>query len=214
MTQTWNRMIWMTYRWCHIYTLTHVASINQIFWHVFIFRFYKVGWSAINSESCDYRRRFSEIFWYFWAKTYLEHNFIFSYTSDKWKNDYAPTIFDRYTFQVQIDGRDYSLEILDTAGQGTWFHLPESLSSWNFMIYLNVISYLLNSLCSLVRFFVRPWPNPTTGTRWMKLNQISSKSWIFNFWKAKFPEIFWPRKILVGSKEFEFFGGGQCGYQD
>ena len=62
MTQTWNRMIWMTYRWCHIYTLTHVASINQIFWHVFIFRFYRVGWSAINFESCDYRRIFSEIF--------------------------------------------------------------------------------------------------------------------------------------------------------
>ena len=63
------------------------------------------------------------------TKFYLGHHHIFSYTSDKWKNDYAPTIFDRYTFQVQIDGRDYSLEILDTAGQGTWFHLLENPSS-------------------------------------------------------------------------------------
>ena len=83
MTQTWNRMIWMTYRWCHIYTLTHVASINQIFWHVFIFRFYRVGWSVKIFESCDYRRKFSETFGrkYTWHITRFQ---LYIWQMEKW----------------------------------------------------------------------------------------------------------------------------------
>ena len=52
----------------------------------------------------------------------LSNNYIiYSYTQDKWKSDYSPTIYDTYSYQIKVDEILYSVEIIDTAGQGISF---------------------------------------------------------------------------------------------
>ena len=42
---------------------------------------------------------------------------LISYTTDKFPEDYVPTIFDNYTADLAVDGRSYILNLYDTTGQ-------------------------------------------------------------------------------------------------
>ena len=43
---------------------------------------------------------------------------IFSYATDRWSTSYKATIFEKYEFQISVDGKPFNMEIVDTAGQG------------------------------------------------------------------------------------------------
>ena len=43
---------------------------------------------------------------------------MFSYATDRWSTSYKATIFEKYEFQISVDGKPFNMEIVDTAGQG------------------------------------------------------------------------------------------------
>lgn len=44
---------------------------------------------------------------------------LISYTTDKFPEDYVPTIFDNYTAEISVGNKSHILNLFDTAGKNT-----------------------------------------------------------------------------------------------
>ena len=53
---------------------------------------------------------------------------LISYTTDKFPDEYAPTVFDNYSVNVDIQGEVWSMGLFDTAGQ-------EDYDKWRSIVY-------------------------------------------------------------------------------
>ena len=53
---------------------------------------------------------------------------LISYTTDKFPDEYAPTVFDNYSVNVEIQGEVWSMGLFDTAGQ-------EDYDKWRSIVY-------------------------------------------------------------------------------
>ena len=53
---------------------------------------------------------------------------LISYTTDKFPDEYAPTVFDNYSVNVNIQGEVWSMGLFDTAGQ-------EDYDKWCSIVY-------------------------------------------------------------------------------
>ena len=72
------------------------------------------------------------------AKTHL----LISYTTNKFPNEYVPTVFDNYAVTVMIDGEPYTLGLFDTAHQEDYDRLrPLSYPQTDvFLVGFSVVS--------------------------------------------------------------------------
>ncbi|CAD8154544.1 unnamed protein product [Paramecium pentaurelia] len=69
---------------------------------------------------------------------------LLSYTTDKFPQDYVPTVFENYTTQTAVDGKMINLSLWDTAGQETYNRL-RTLSYNSADVFLVVFSVIEES---------------------------------------------------------------------
>mmetsp|Transcript_24489 Transcript_24489/g.59423 ORF Transcript_24489/g.59423 Transcript_24489/m.59423 type:complete len:204 (-) Transcript_24489:41-652(-) len=67
---------------------------------------------------------------------------LISYAKDEFPEDYVPTVFDNYTAQVVVDGKEVNLGLWDTAGQEDYDQLrPLSYNDTHvFLVTFSVVS--------------------------------------------------------------------------